>query len=368
MLSSFDEDDFRRDHRCVSYERSSVSRDRSRSPLSLRNYQDSFRRYGDFRGRSPIHDSFDPFDDHDVDRRDQYLCNGYSEGFDQRGAFRREEGHFTNRELGFAEQRRKHKTTDKRNLSWTSGKFSNNAKTPRVPLSICKFYNNEGTCKRGQSCDYLHVCKYFIDNDCKFGNGCKRSHNVLDVQPRKVLTKYGIVSDYYDKRDDIRVRELTRLVKEKLDSQDAKPQIDISRITYFKETQNAKARPFLTQGKTIFNIVSDIGNTSDKDSEDSMENNTSKISSISKSSNGTSKHKTDIPHQIFTEEDYIPLERKPVVDPKTAPVIKKKRLKQKRKSKLQTHFDIKQDSTLAKIQDNVKVLGQFQAKITVESK
>ncbi|XP_060592132.1 uncharacterized protein LOC132746874 [Ruditapes philippinarum] len=194
-----------------------------------------------------------------------------------------------------------------------------------------------------------------------------RSHNVLDVQPRSILTKYGIVPDYYDSRDHFDRGEATRLVKEKLDSQDAKPQIDISRKMYSEETQNAKVRPFLTHGKSIFNIVSDIGNTSDMDSGDSMDNNNkSIISSISKSFNGTSKHDTDEPHQTFTEEDYIPLERKPVVESKTAPVIKKKRLKQKRKSKLQTHIDIKQDSTLAKIQDNVKVLGQFQAKITVE--
>jgi len=72
----------------------------------------------------------------------------------------------------------------------------NNINPSTIPI-VCKFYNNEGSCKKGK-CPYLHVCKYFMDDQCKFGSGCKRSHNLKDPQPSAILIKHGFDCDYHD--------------------------------------------------------------------------------------------------------------------------------------------------------------------------
>lgn len=62
--------------------------------------------------------------------------------------------------------------------------------------TACKFYNNEGGCTKGEKCPHLHVCKHYLLDDCTFGRKrCKRSHNIYDSQPKKILTKYGIRTD-----------------------------------------------------------------------------------------------------------------------------------------------------------------------------
>ena len=72
----------------------------------------------------------------------------------------------------------------------------NNVNQSTIPI-VCKFYNNEGSCKKG-NCPYLHVCKYFMDDQCKFGFGCKRSHNLKDPRPSAILNKHGFDCDYHD--------------------------------------------------------------------------------------------------------------------------------------------------------------------------
>jgi hypothetical protein len=57
---------------------------------------------------------------------------------------------------------------------------------------ICKFYNIASGCNR-KNCHALHVCRHYMLGSCKFGhNKCKRSHNILERQPRALLIKYGI--------------------------------------------------------------------------------------------------------------------------------------------------------------------------------
>jgi hypothetical protein len=60
-----------------------------------------------------------------------------------------------------------------------------------MPL-MCKFYNNEGGCKNNKKCTHLHLCKNYINNDCKFNKRCKRCHNILAKQPLSVLKRYGL--------------------------------------------------------------------------------------------------------------------------------------------------------------------------------
>ena len=65
-----------------------------------------------------------------------------------------------------------------------------------LPL-VCKFYNNQGGCKYAAKCTHLHLCKNYINSDCKFGGKCKRSHNMLAKHPLAVLTRYGLNFNFH---------------------------------------------------------------------------------------------------------------------------------------------------------------------------
>lgn len=41
----------------------------------------------------------------------------------------------------------------------------------------CKFYNSGG-CRDGASCSYLHVCKYALKRNCRYGSKCKLNHSI----------------------------------------------------------------------------------------------------------------------------------------------------------------------------------------------
>ena len=47
-------------------------------------------------------------------------------------------------------------------------------------------------CPKGDKCQDLHVCRFFIEGNCRFGSGCNRSHNLNDDHSMKVLTSYGM--------------------------------------------------------------------------------------------------------------------------------------------------------------------------------
>ncbi|XP_077998211.1 protein mono-ADP-ribosyltransferase PARP12-like [Glandiceps talaboti] len=69
-------------------------------------------------------------------------------------------------------------------------------KSLSVP-AICKFYNKgEAGCGKGSKCPFLHVCEHYVTGDCAFTNSkkreCKRSHNILDPQPRALLIKFKV--------------------------------------------------------------------------------------------------------------------------------------------------------------------------------
>jgi hypothetical protein len=67
----------------------------------------------------------------------------------------------------------------------------NNRNISTTPL-VCKFYNNEGGCQKGEFCMHLHVCTHFINDDCMFQSKCKRLHDLNNQQVRNVLEKHGI--------------------------------------------------------------------------------------------------------------------------------------------------------------------------------
>lgn len=65
---------------------------------------------------------------------------------------------------------------------------------------ICRFYNTSIGCRNSETCPYLHVCK-FIAEACRYYPFCKFSHNLLDLQPRIILWKYGINMSHVKKEN-----------------------------------------------------------------------------------------------------------------------------------------------------------------------
>ena len=87
-----------------------------------------------------------------------------------------------------------HRLTTKQLKRFIRQKENRNETT--TPL-ICKFYNIQRGCKyeiesENAQCPCMHVCKHYFQDACKFGRKCKRSHNILQGQPQKVLKLYGL--------------------------------------------------------------------------------------------------------------------------------------------------------------------------------
>jgi hypothetical protein len=59
----------------------------------------------------------------------------------------------------------------------------------RIP-QICFIYNGKQDCRAGNECLKLHLCRHFVEGECKYP-GCSLSHDVLSEQPKAVLAKYG---------------------------------------------------------------------------------------------------------------------------------------------------------------------------------
>ena len=62
---------------------------------------------------------------------------------------------------------------------------------PTRPL-ICKGYNSSGGCKFGSECTCLHLCVFYLADECSYGRNCKRSHNLKDLKVQDILEKRGI--------------------------------------------------------------------------------------------------------------------------------------------------------------------------------
>ncbi|XP_016060547.1 PREDICTED: poly [ADP-ribose] polymerase 12, partial [Miniopterus natalensis] len=70
---------------------------------------------------------------------------------------------------------------------------------PWLLPEICLHYNKgdglHGSCSFRKQCVKLHVCQYFLQGECKFGTGCKRSHNLSNSENLEKLQKFGMSSD-----------------------------------------------------------------------------------------------------------------------------------------------------------------------------
>jgi poly [ADP-ribose] polymerase 7/11/12/13 len=59
----------------------------------------------------------------------------------------------------------------------------------RTP-EICKLFNVATGCKK-DDCRDLHICRHFLEGNCKFQTKCKRSHNIMSDQSKAVLVSCG---------------------------------------------------------------------------------------------------------------------------------------------------------------------------------
>ena len=57
---------------------------------------------------------------------------------------------------------------------------------------ICRFYNSKSNslCKN-KNCQFLHLCLHYMKGDCRYGDRCSRSHDVLESHNGKILHRYG---------------------------------------------------------------------------------------------------------------------------------------------------------------------------------
>ncbi|KAM4748712.1 protein mono-ADP-ribosyltransferase PARP12-like [Rhinophrynus dorsalis] len=67
---------------------------------------------------------------------------------------------------------------------------------PGLLPDVCLHYNrgdgHHGSCTFKSNCNKLHVCQHFLQGDCKFGNICKRSHNLSEEETMRKLMKWGL--------------------------------------------------------------------------------------------------------------------------------------------------------------------------------
>ncbi|NXJ12328.1 PAR12 polymerase, partial [Odontophorus gujanensis] len=62
---------------------------------------------------------------------------------------------------------------------------------PFLLPDTCQFYNRNNTCNQQSNCKKLHICRHFLQGECKYFP-CKKSHNFLDTCTLRLLKNGGI--------------------------------------------------------------------------------------------------------------------------------------------------------------------------------
>ncbi|XP_067246229.1 protein mono-ADP-ribosyltransferase PARP12 isoform X3 [Chanodichthys erythropterus] len=105
---------------------------------------------------------------------------------------------------------------------------------PSLLPEVCPHYNKGigeyGSCKYQTKCTNLHLCQHFLQDDCKFGKGCKRLHS-FDANALKILNARGLGPENMSK--------LLRLYKSRL----------LIASSAFKKSETAAALPAV-RGRT----------------------------------------------------------------------------------------------------------------------
>uniref|UniRef100_A0A6I8NH23 Poly(ADP-ribose) polymerase family member 12 n=1 Tax=Ornithorhynchus anatinus TaxID=9258 RepID=A0A6I8NH23_ORNAN len=73
---------------------------------------------------------------------------------------------------------------------------------PSLLPEVCLHYNKgdgpHGACTFKKTCGKLHVCQFYLRGTCRFGQGCKRSHDLLSSENLEKLEKWGMSADLTD--------------------------------------------------------------------------------------------------------------------------------------------------------------------------
>ena len=82
-----------------------------------------------------------------------------------------------------------------RNVQFALEDITTSNQLPKT-LEICKYYNVAIGCTRGDSCPYLHVCRFYAEEDgCKFRGRCIRRHDLENSHAQALLERYKLSSD-----------------------------------------------------------------------------------------------------------------------------------------------------------------------------
>ncbi|KAL4220366.1 hypothetical protein ACF0H5_020772 [Mactra antiquata] len=81
---------------------------------------------------------------------------------------------------------------------------------PMKIADVCQEHNKTG-CKR-TNCFLLHICRFYLFNRCKFGNQCKKFHDVLSGQPFSVLNNMNPGLD----RSNIKANDIEEVLRFRL--------------------------------------------------------------------------------------------------------------------------------------------------------
>ncbi|XP_076451567.1 protein mono-ADP-ribosyltransferase PARP12-like isoform X2 [Babylonia areolata] len=70
---------------------------------------------------------------------------------------------------------------------------------------VCRYYNVHRGCSKGNDCRFLHLCRHYMLEQCRFGKKCERNHNINHPQVKDVLCQFGL---------DVAHRRLSDIVEE----------------------------------------------------------------------------------------------------------------------------------------------------------
>ncbi|XP_062593931.1 uncharacterized protein LOC134255428 [Saccostrea cucullata] len=60
------------------------------------------------------------------------------------------------------------------------------------PPKVCTYYNSKRGCIKNEKCTFLHLCIHFVKGSCKYGDKCRKSHELFLKRNTEILRDHGI--------------------------------------------------------------------------------------------------------------------------------------------------------------------------------
>ncbi|NWH50351.1 PAR12 polymerase, partial [Fregata magnificens] len=112
---------------------------------------------------------------------------------------------------------------------------------PFLLPDACLYYNRrDGTCSQKNNCNKLHICRHFLQGECRFFP-CKKSHNFLDTHALRVLETGGIDVNIASNVQAIYDHKHVELNKE----------LKKGKIHNYKPRENLLKKPAVTRSKDL---------------------------------------------------------------------------------------------------------------------